>query len=210
LKPKNVMLVPVEGGETVKILDFGLTRLLDPESELTHLTAMGFQLGTARWMAPEQIRDPSNVGPAADLYALGLILYSMIAGRPPFAGTADEVLHQHLESPPPVLPEAGPLAELVERLLAKDPAHRPENARAVAARLAALDLGATQLQMRPTRGEFSLEVKTAKEEAWAGEDDGEQLGTPTTPLRSARSGLAQATIVPRAPQLPPQGLGGQR
>ncbi len=221
LKPKNVMLVPHEGGETVKILDFGLTRLLDPDSELTHLTTMGFQLGTARWMAPEQIRDPSNVGPGADLYALGLILYSMIAGRPPFAGTADEVLHQHLESPPPALPEAGALSELIERLLAKDPGQRPQSARAVAAMLASIDLGATQLEMAPTRGEFALEVKTAAEEAagsgsggmnrpagtvdphnaWAGEDEGEQLGTPTTPLRSARASPGPAAIVPRPVQV---------
>lgn len=214
LKPKNVMLVPGEGGETVKILDFGLTRLLDPESELTHLTAMGFQLGTARWMAPEQIRDPSNVGPGADLYALGLILYSMIAGRPPFAGTVDEVLHQHLESPPPALPEAGPLSELIDRLLAKDPGQRPQSARAVAALLASVDLGATQLEMAPTRGEFAFEVKTAAEEAagsagaiasryaWAGEDEGEQLGTPTTPLRSARASPGPPAIVARPVQVP--------
>lgn len=141
LKPKNIMIVGTPEGDLVKILDFGLTRLLDPDTELTHLTTAGRQLGTARWMAPEQITDPSKVGPAADLYAIGLVLYAMITGTPPFGGPGEDVFQQQLEVRPRAPAAAGPLAPLLLQLLEKDPAKRPASAEEVAAALAATDFG---------------------------------------------------------------------
>jgi serine/threonine protein kinase len=142
LKPKNVMLLLRGARLQLKILDFGLALITDPASEHTRLTFAGHRLGTARWMAPEQIVDPATVGPAADLYCLGLLTYTMIMGEPPFLGKAEEVLRQHLERPAPIPPALGPLAPLVRALLSKSPAERPQSAWEVLERLDALRLPA--------------------------------------------------------------------
>ncbi len=89
------------GGEGVKITDFGLARLLDTD---TRLTASETLLGTPCYMAPEQAAGQKDVGPAADVYALGAVLYECLTGRPPFrAATSLETLRQVLEEDP-VLP----------------------------------------------------------------------------------------------------------
>jgi serine/threonine-protein kinase len=89
LKPANVLLTtppgkPPEAGE-VKISDFGLARLVDADSRQTK---SGMILGTPSYMAPEQAAgDNKHVGPAADVYALGAVLYELLTGMPPFRGT---------------------------------------------------------------------------------------------------------------------------
>jgi WD40 repeat protein len=90
LKPANILLTP-EG--TPKITDFGLVKQLEGATQLTHT---GMIMGTPSYMAPEQVRgNPREVGPAADVYALGAILYQMLTGRPPFQGdTPHDVLLQ--------------------------------------------------------------------------------------------------------------------
>ncbi|MER6213690.1 protein kinase [Streptomyces sp. NPDC001674] len=132
LKPANTMLIT---GGTVKVLDFGMGRIADDPDE-TRLTSTGVSVGTARYMAPEQF-EAKPVTQAADLYALGCVLYEMLAGVPPFtSGSAYELGRKHVEEEPtsvrlvrPAVP-AG-LARLVDRLLAKDPAERPADAVAV-------------------------------------------------------------------------------
>ncbi|WP_307871858.1 protein kinase [Micromonospora sp. U21] len=132
LKPSNVMLLR---GGLVKVLDFGMGRLIEAD-EAERLTSTGVTVGTARYMAPEQFR-ASSVTQAADLYALGCVLFELLSGVPPFhSGSAHEVGQKHLEEPPPpvrVLRSDVPrsLERLIERLLAKDPADRPEDAGAV-------------------------------------------------------------------------------
>ncbi|WP_173265625.1 protein kinase domain-containing protein [Streptomyces pacificus] len=129
LKPANTMLTT---GGTVKVLDFGMGRIVDDPAD-ARLTSTGVSVGTARYMAPEQF-EARQVTQAADLYALGCVLYEMLAGVPPFvSGSAYELGRKHVEEIPasvstvrPATPAA--LARLVNRLLAKDPAERPADA----------------------------------------------------------------------------------
>jgi serine/threonine-protein kinase len=145
LKPDNVFLVPdaeTALGERVKLLDFGIAKLVDPgEVGRTHA---GSVMGTPMYMAPEQCRGAADLDHRADLYALGCVLHEMVAGAPPFVGdAAGVVLGAHLHLPPPPLRSLVPhataeLEAVVLRLLAKDPAARPASADAVAAELVAV------------------------------------------------------------------------
>lgn len=140
LKPANLLLLdqPVDG-TTVKLADFGIARLFGDASQ----TLAGTVVGTAEFMAPEQAAG-RHVDHRADLYALGLVMYAMLTGRPPFHG--GDVAHlldrQRREEPPRIatrVPDVPPeLDQLVARLLAKDPAQRPANALAVGRSLAAI------------------------------------------------------------------------
>jgi len=137
LKPDNVMLL--RDGR-VKLLDFGLARWAESAS----VTEKGFAVGTAAYMAPEQFRgEPS--GPAADLWALGVILYQMLAGQCPFGGERKGMVHAVLhEDPAPlqeIRPDAPPaLAGIAGRCLAKEPRQRYADAKEVLAELAAAGL----------------------------------------------------------------------
>lgn len=145
LKPDNVMLVPREDGtELVKVLDFGIAKIQGKgRGESTQLTQAGTIFGTPDYMSPEQACG-KPVDSRADLYALGVILYEMLAGEPPFV--ADEilvVLTKHLTEPPPPLPvSVSPgVAELVRDLLAKDPEDRVQSAADLVERLTWLRSG---------------------------------------------------------------------
>ncbi|MGW7568975.1 protein kinase domain-containing protein [Streptomyces tendae] len=129
LKPANVMLTR---GGTVKVLDFGMGRIVDDPDE-ARLTSTGVSVGTARYMAPEQF-EARQVTQAADLYALGCVLYEMLVGVPPFVSESPfELARKHLEAEPTPLGVIrteipSELIRLVGRLLAKDPADRPATA----------------------------------------------------------------------------------
>jgi serine/threonine-protein kinase len=137
LKPGNVMLVSQPGDELVKVLDFGIVGLANiPDSpETQKLTRPGFVLGTPIYMAPEQVYQ-SAVGPAADLYALGIIMYEMLSGKPPFYGDVMQqvIVRQLSELPAPLAPAAG-LEDLTMRLLQKAPENRPLSALEVIAEI---------------------------------------------------------------------------
>jgi len=92
-------------------------------------------VGTLRYMAPEQLRDQPPT-PAVDIYALGVVLYEMLAGRPPWsATTAQEMVAEQAGTPPPLTDAPAALAALAAACLEHDPARRPTSAAAVAARL---------------------------------------------------------------------------
>ncbi|WP_052423109.1 serine/threonine-protein kinase [Nonomuraea candida] len=126
IKPANLHLT---AGGALKVVDFGLAHLA---SEAGRLTTVGTIVGTAAYLAPEQI-DGSGGEAAGDLYALGCVAYETMCGRPPFTGTPPELIYQHLHHAPepprrhrPDLPPA--LEQLIMSLLAKDPAQRPGGA----------------------------------------------------------------------------------
>jgi serine/threonine-protein kinase len=122
LKPGNIIL----DGDQAKVMDFGISRIVDAGT----LTTTYAFLGTPKYAAPEA-QMKASVGPAADRYALGIILFELLAGHAPFDGeTPFEILHQHQHQPLPDLaalrPDLPPeLADLVGRLGRKDPDQRP-------------------------------------------------------------------------------------
>jgi serine/threonine protein kinase len=130
LKPANLFL---SADGRVKVGDFGLARDLDR----SRLTVEGQTVGTCRYMPPEQITGDADLTGAADLYALGCVLYQALAGRPPFDGkTVIEIFEAHLYTEATPVRELAAdcpasLANLVMQLLAKDPLERPASAAAV-------------------------------------------------------------------------------
>jgi hypothetical protein len=127
LKPDNILLP----GRRAIVTDFGIAHI----ANATRVTAPGTAIGTPRYMAPEQF-DNRDVGPATDMWALGATLYTATEGRPPFDGqTLIAIAGAVLTRPHQPLQHAGPLTQLIEMLLSKDPARRPPAA--TAARLLA-------------------------------------------------------------------------
>jgi serine/threonine protein kinase len=127
VKPQNVMITP-DG--SVKVLDFGVAAVLD-QAGAPRITRTGEPIGTLAYMAPEQLHSrPATAH--TDLYALGCVLYEMLAGRPIFDSTSPAgLMHKHLEqAPEPLHREDLPheLDSLVQQLLEKDPLRRPADA----------------------------------------------------------------------------------
>jgi serine/threonine-protein kinase len=151
LKPANVMLVRGAGAEITKLLDFGLARSL--RGDMSMLTETGVMFGTPTYMPPEVARG-ENCDARGDLYALGVMLFEMLSGAPPFGGShALALAMQHASADPPPLPQAvpAPLSHLVRRLLAKEPADRPASASATRTLLmACLDQVRTPAQPSPS------------------------------------------------------------
>jgi serine/threonine-protein kinase len=101
MKPGNIFLQSVPGSNAhVKILDFGLAKVLERDQTTTVLTRAGQVFGTPSYMAPEQVGAESTDA-RTDLYAVGIILFEMLAGRPPFRGDVTEVMRQQLVEPLP-------------------------------------------------------------------------------------------------------------
>ncbi|MGW6859060.1 protein kinase domain-containing protein [Streptomyces xanthophaeus] len=179
LKPRNVMIRP-DG--TVLVLDLGVASVMDTDT--TRLTSTGSPIGSPAYMAPEQAMGGA-VGPYTDLYALGVLLYELLSGNVPFAGsTALGVLHRHLYEPPLPVRQLRPeipaeLEAVLLHLLAKDPQDRPSSAQEVYEALAPL---------LPARGSA----------APAGPLD------PTRPfLRPHAPWPDRATVIPPQPTAPP-------
>ncbi|MCB9677681.1 MAG: serine/threonine protein kinase [Alphaproteobacteria bacterium] len=128
LRSSNIMVCAIDGiPDVVKILDFGLARKEDGK-----LTQVGVHIGDPRYMAPEYI-DEYRIDARSDLYSLGILMWEMLVGEPPFTGKPFEILEKHVETPAP-RPSSrnGDVPEwmdaIVMKLLAKDPDQRPADA----------------------------------------------------------------------------------
>lgn len=141
LKPANLLVADdvAAAGTTVKLADFGIARLFGAAGQTAH----GSIVGTAEFMAPEQAAG-KPVDARADLYALGLVMFTMLTGKPPFRGAQlTEIITRQLREKPPqvaslVADVPAELNALIDQLLEKDPRDRPASALAVGRRLTAI------------------------------------------------------------------------
>ena len=124
LKPENIMMKRQGESEVPVVVDFGIAKLLDADQKLT---MTGSILGSPTYMSPEQCRGQSDIGPAADVYSLAIIVFELCVGRPPFVTRSfAEMAVKHAYDPAPPLTGVPPaLAEMVARCFAKAPADRP-------------------------------------------------------------------------------------
>ncbi len=168
LKPDNIFLIHHDDQhDFVKLLDFGISKIVETGEHvaITQLTTTGLVMGTPLYMSPEQATG-SAVGPQADVYACGVILYEMLAGRPPFDETNYNVLVAKLLTAQP--PDLGTrrkglpsgLIAAVHRALEKEPEQRFASAEAFAAALPSPQVGRAEVLELETAG--TVGVPTAK------------------------------------------------
>ena len=176
LKPDNIMLIEdpeTKRGRRVKILDFGLAKLLDDLGQATIRTNTGITMGTPSYMAPEQWRAERSIDHRADIYGLGCVLFHLLCGRPPFIPEGFALkMKAHLGKPPPdpsAMREGVPpdLASLLLTMLAKEPRDRYRTMVDVAAGLNAVERGVA-VPLGGTRATTTELGPTAKRK-----DDGE-------------------------------------
>jgi len=183
LKPANVMVLPAGGA---KLLDLGLALALgEPLPEDPRIVGgKGYILGTMDYIAPEQARNATDVGPHTDLYSLGCTLYFALSGTPPFPGgtSKDKIRRQRTLDPAP-LPDLNPavsakLARVVSTLMAKSPADRPRSA--AAAREMLLPFAAQPLPLAPHTVRDTVDAVDTPEilpELWTDDSDAEGRAT---------------------------------
>jgi len=176
IKPANVLLVDDDSDPPrVKVTDFGIAKA--SQGLGADLTKTGMVLGTPKYLSPEQI-DGREPDARADLYALGVVLYEMLTGAPPFAGSTDlATALAHLNEIPPAVSSRRPevpaaLDRLVGCLLSKDPDRRVPSAEALCRALAAIGTALVVPSPGPTRGRATSATATGTE----------GMGPPTDPL----------------------------
>lgn len=138
LKPANLYLCQrADGGDLVKILDFGIAKLKTGRQDSENETRPGSLLGTPKYMSPEQARGDTEIDARADVYALGVILYEALSNKVPHPGANDQQILFHIQTAAPIplsryrpdLPKE--LCAVVERALASDPDERISSAEAL-------------------------------------------------------------------------------
>ncbi|GIG01069.1 serine/threonine-protein kinase [Catellatospora citrea] len=184
VKPANLLLRP-DG--RLALTDFGIARIVAAD----RLTAAGEIFGTASYLAPEQVTG-ADIGPATDVYALGVVAYEMLTQRRPFTGESPfAVAIQHVNEPPPELPNSvpAPVRTLVMRALAKDPAQRwPSAAALSAAASAAVTASEISAPARTREGSGSARPAAAQGPVAAS-------GRRRLVLAGAAAGLALVAII---------------
>ncbi len=195
LKPANIFLTAHgEQRDFVKVLDFGLVKeFTNPDAEATQT---GLFMGSPKYMSPEQIqRRP--IDPRTDIYSLGIILYTMLAGRVPFEGrTPVDILMAQINQPPPPFDEVAPdlqipapIEDVVRRMLRKDPDDRFGSVAEV--RRALLE-AAAQCGLLPQSGDVTLSGEWAQTQT--GSMPSLVPGTMASGERSASHSFASADL----------------
>jgi serine/threonine-protein kinase len=160
VKPENMFLHRKgDDPEFLKVLDFGIAKLLKPIGDIPQSgTAAGIVIGTPEYMAPEQALGTA-IDRRADIYAMGLVLYELVAGVQPFrADTFGKLLVEITSKPPPALPDVTALGEpvhpvlkaIIKRCLEKEPDRRFQSADELAQALEPFVTGATPRPLAPT------------------------------------------------------------
>jgi len=195
LKPDNIFVADTDVGPLVKILDFGIAKLLEPAFGSESRTATGMIMGTPMYMSPEQAAGQVNqISPRTDIYALGVIAYEMLSGRCPFLGnTTALVLTMHITEPPPPLETfvhglAPALETFIQRALAKAPEDRQQTMTEFSAQFEHAASGGPDALMPTMAGTASTPAPTAPTHA---------LGQAQT-LADTGTGLVADTTLGRA------------
>jgi eukaryotic-like serine/threonine-protein kinase len=211
VKPSNVLL---DGDDSARLTDFGIARILDA----TRVTATGVVVGTAAFMAPEQVRC-EHVGPAADVYALGLVLLEAVTGRREYDGGAVESALARLHRAPRVPADVpDPLASAVRRMTVFEPTGRP-SASDVAAVLSAPPVPETEQRTPNGRRLAPVAALACLVTAvlggglmviGTGSSPGTQAGVAAQPAAPQQAPLAAAVPVTPEPQAVPEQVGIER
>jgi eukaryotic-like serine/threonine-protein kinase len=144
LKPDNLFMVPDgRGNNLVKVLDFGIAKVMDAAGGMGSKTKTGVLLGTPGYMSPEQIRNSKGVDPRSDLWSVGIILYEMLTGREAYPAENEfqrltQVLTQEVRPIHEVAPQLGTWTQFFQRALSKDVARRFQSAQEMSQALAAM------------------------------------------------------------------------
>ncbi len=201
LKPDNIWLKKVDSGVEVKLLDFGIAKLVGAESPKEKLTQTGSVIGTPHYMSPEQINGSKDIDRRTDIYAMGVITYEMFAGVTPFVGdTLQAIMTGHLFKEPPRLADIpedlgvpAPIAEIIDRMLVKDANDRYDSAADVLA-----DLRDVNKNRQPARAETLNRERPTKQlpplAARRGADDDASVPPPANWKKPAAIGFALVVI----------------
>ena len=195
LKPDNIMIVAdaaVVGGERTKVLDFGIAKLHPTGQQKAASTRADLLMGTPGYMSPEQCTGAGGVDDKTDVYALGVMMFRLLAGRMPFVATGSGALMaKHIYEPPPSLTEFAPwlppsIVSLVGRLLVKDKDQRPTMA----------TLSEELQQLQATLADFELPLQALVEDPSTPslQDDGIQERSELDEGASADSDSVMPTV----------------
>ena len=197
LKPANVFLARgAQGKFEVKILDFGIAKVMDMAGGMGSRTKTGIFLGTPAYMSPEQISKPKSVDARSDLWSVGVMMYKMVTGRPPFGGIAEvdrlaSILHDTPEPVEKIDAQLEPIKHFMVRALAKDPANRFQSAGEMSAAL-----GAAGAVARPFGGTTNRVNDTDPRASQTAQRPDAQA---TTGSSKKSSQVPAATEAPRSP-----------
>jgi eukaryotic-like serine/threonine-protein kinase len=205
IKPANIL---IGAGGQVKVADFGIARAMNAGSE-NNLTQVGSVMGTATYFSPEQAQG-AQPDPRSDLYSLGIVLYEMVAGKPPFAGENPvSIAYKQVHDLPQPLNQLvadvpRPFEAIVAKLLAKDPNMRYANAEALRDDLRRYRSGETVMALASVMG--SAPTPPAR----TGDTGSAANVTRAMPRTTANPTQGSTTVMAGAAAMPQQQVGGER